>query len=141
MQLVVDANVLIAAFLRSALTRELLLHDQLSLATPEFGLIETRQILRSAKMLKRLHLSQAEFDTLWTYLVGRIDVIARVKYQAAIPEARRLISDPKDAPYVACALTLDAPVWSNDPHFQEPPVRQRLKVFKTSGLIAYLRIS
>ena len=57
MRLVVDANVFIAAFLKNALTRELLLDERLDLATPGYGLIETRAILKRPSVLKRLRLS------------------------------------------------------------------------------------
>ncbi len=57
MRLIVDANVFIAAFMKDALTRELLLDERLDLATPEYGLIETRGILKQPKVLKRLRLT------------------------------------------------------------------------------------
>ena len=45
MELVVDANVLVAGFLRSGTTRELLLDERLVLWSPEWSVIEAEQVL------------------------------------------------------------------------------------------------
>jgi len=135
MRLVVDANVFIAAFLKNALTRELLLDEHADLVTPEYGLIETRGILQQPKVLKRLQLSLGDFEWLWSTLTAGVEVIPQSDYQSAMREARRLIADPKDVPYLACALRSELAIWSNDPHFQAPAVKQRITVFTTTDLL------
>mgnify|MGYP001605926179 FL=1 len=135
MRLVVDANVFIAAFLRNALTRELLLDERADMVTPEYGLIETRAILEQPKILKRLQLSSDDFEWLWSVLTERVEVIPQSDYRAAMREAQQLIADPKDVPYLACALQLELAIWSNDPHFQAPRVKQRVAVFTTGDLL------
>ena len=54
MELVLDANILVAAFLRSATTRELLLDERLALWTPEHSITETERVLVSPRFRKRL---------------------------------------------------------------------------------------
>ena len=54
MELVVDANVLVAGFLRSATTRELLLDERLRLSSPEWSLIETERVLATPQFRRRL---------------------------------------------------------------------------------------
>jgi len=54
-------------------------------------------------------------------------------------EARRLIADPKDVPYLACALRLGLAIWSNDPHFQDPEVTRRVAIFTTSDLLLKIK--
>jgi predicted nucleic acid-binding protein len=139
MRLVVDANIFIAAFLKNALTRELLLDERLDLATPEYGFIETRAILKRPNLLKRLRLSPDNFEWLWSVLTARVKVISQADCQTAVQEAQRLISDLKDVPYLACALILRAAVWSNDPHFQAQKLKRRVEVFTTGELIAQLK--
>lgn len=135
MRLVVDANVFIAAFLKNALTRELLLDERADLVTPEYGLTETRAILLQPKVLKRLRLSPTDFEWLWSILTARVEVVPQSDYQSAMDEARQLIVDPKDVPYLACALRLGLGIWSNDPHFQTPTVTRRVAIFTTSDLL------
>lgn len=139
MRLVVDANVFIAAFLKNALTRELLLDERLDLTTPEFGLIETRKKLEEPKLLKRLGLSREELAGIWSILTEPVEAVPRSEYQSAMREAALLISDPDDVPYLACALKFKWAVWSNDPHFQDPPVKSRVTILTTSELIDQLK--
>jgi len=54
MELVVDANVLVAAFLRSASTRELLLDERLLLSSPEWSLIEIDRVVATPQFRRRL---------------------------------------------------------------------------------------
>ena len=46
MELVVDANILIAAFLKAALTRALLIDERLVLFAPAHLISETRKVIR-----------------------------------------------------------------------------------------------
>ena len=65
MELVVDANVLVAGFLRSATTRELLLDERLGLRAPEYSLTETDRVLTAPRLRRRLGgLTQAEIRSL-----------------------------------------------------------------------------
>ncbi|MHB2026814.1 MAG: PIN domain-containing protein [Elusimicrobiota bacterium] len=139
MQLVVDANVFIAAFVKDALTRELLLDERLKLATPEYGLVETEKVLKRPAVLRRLRLSREEFEALWSILTAPVGVIPQAEYQSFIKEARGLLDDPKDVPYLACALGLGVAVWSNDPYFQTPKIKSRAEIITTSELIGKLR--
>ena len=139
MRLVVDANILVAAFLKDAVTRELLLDDRLDLVSPEYGLIETRDVLKRPTVLKRMKLNAAEFDWLWSAIILRIKVLPATEYKSMIHEARQLISDAKDVPYLACALRLECDIWSNDPDLQIPDVKARIGVISTQDLIKLLR--
>ena len=53
MELVVDTNVVVAGFLRSAVTRELLLDERLTLWAPEYLLTEAERVLLTPR-LRRL---------------------------------------------------------------------------------------
>lgn len=139
MRLVVDANVFIAAFLKDAITRELLLDERLNLAAPEYGLLETHDILKQPAVFKRLRLSPADFEWLWSILTASVEVIAQVEYQSAVRQARKMISDPKDIPYLACALKFGTAIWSNDPDFDVPKIKERVTIFTTRELIGLLK--
>ena len=49
--------------------------------------------------------------------------------------AKSLISHETDIPFLALALELDIPLWSNDPHFKQQSL---VKVFTTEELIKVL---
>ena len=54
MELVVDANILVAGFIRFATTRELLLDKRLTLWTPEHSLAEAEKVLVAPRIYRRI---------------------------------------------------------------------------------------
>ena len=136
MELVVDANVLIAGFVRTALTRELLLDERLTLHMPEYGLTETTRVLNRTRLRARVgHLTSAQMQELLAHLTARIRLCVAVTYRHLITEALRLMSDPADAPYLALALHLRIPVWSNDAGFKQ---QRRVMIYTTNELLDVL---
>lgn len=136
MELVLDANVLVAGFLRSARTRELLLDERLRLRVPEYGLTETERVLRSPRIRKRLgDLSSPEINRLLDRLTVRIEVSPQSTYEPALAQAETLAPHPEDAPYLALALTLQIPLWSNDLELKK---QTAVTVFTTEELLRVL---
>jgi len=122
MELVVDANVIIAGFLKSATTRSLLLDDRLILSAPEHTLTESEKVLRSARLRKKLKgLSQVEVTSLLDQLTARIRMVPEISYRHHLKEAHQLAPHPEDAPYLALALHLGVPLWSNDADLARQP--------------------
>lgn len=115
MELVVDANILVAGFLRSAITRKLLLDERLTLWTPEYALLETQRILLTPRLQRRLgKLSPEQVKLALADITSRVQVLPETTYRTNLPEAKRCAPDPEDAPYLALALHLSLPLWSND---------------------------
>lgn len=136
MQLVIDANVLLAAFGKSAFTRELLLHPRLSLFAPEHLLIETRKHLdRNGALQRRIGLPRAQITALFEMLTGSIETVAFEDYNHQISEALQLAAHHEDAPYLALALWKRMPLWSNDKGMKN---QSKVKVFTTAQLISQL---
>lgn len=72
MELVVDANILIAAFLKASLTRTLLLDERLMLKAPEHLLSETRKVIQQSSLLrKRTGLSKKETEEIFSMIISR----------------------------------------------------------------------
>ena len=131
-----DANVLVAGFLRSATTRELLLDGRLSLWAPEYSLIETEQVLTSARLRRRLGgLAQTEVRFLLAQLTARIRVLSASVYQHHLSKASALAPHPEDAPYLALALHLHLPLWSNDSGLKN---QKTVMVYSTEELFTLL---
>lgn len=59
-------------------------------------------------------------------------------YSCSMEEAFALMKDidPKDTPFLALALQLGSPIWTNDNHFKE---LQDVVVYSTRSLIEHLR--
>lgn len=82
MELVVDANVLVAAFLKPATTRSLLLDSRLKLYSPEHLLIETRKVLGGYLAERLKGQSDIDFDQLFSYLTENIAVLPKQRISA-----------------------------------------------------------
>lgn len=94
MELVVDANVLVAGFLRSGTTRELLLDERLVLWSPEWSVIEAEQVLTTTRLRRRLGgLSVADVRSLLSQITTRIRLLPASTYQDALADALRFTPD------------------------------------------------
>jgi len=120
MRLVVDTNALVGDLLRSA-GRARLADERLDLFLPEEMWEEVKVELprRVAAFARRQHLSDTASGVLLAALVEAIEanvaVIDEPVYAAYEAEARaRSVRDTDDWPLVACALALDAAVWTHD---------------------------
>lgn len=136
MELVLDANILVAGFLRSATTRELLLDERLTLWAPEYSLQETEHVLTAPRLRRRLgNLPAAELRWLLGQLTAKVRFLAASAYQRHLARAQQLAPHPEDAPYLALALHLNLPLWSNDAALAR---QHAVRVYSTTDLLALL---
>jgi len=137
MELVVDANILVAGFLKSSITRELLMDERLTLWAPEYSLTEAEKVLVSERFRRRLGgLSQSRIRSLLALLTKDIRILPGSDYRPRFKEACRLAPHPEDAPYLALALHLTLPLWSNDLALK---TQQKVPVYTTEELLAILQ--
>ena len=133
MELVVDANILVAGFLRAATTRELLLDEQLTLWTPEYALVETQRILLTSRIQRKFgNFSSERVKFTLAFLTNNIRVLPERSYRTYLPEAKKLALDLADAPYLAVALHLRLPLWSNDAALKE---QRAVVIYTTQELL------
>lgn len=136
MQFIVDANVLLASFLKDAKTRELLLDARLTLFAPEHLITETtRHLEKSAALRKKIRISTQELKELFEFLTQRIETLPAKVYQPFLSEAMSLAPHREDAPYLAVALALRIPLWSNDKGLKN---QTKVDVYSTSEVLAGL---
>lgn len=120
MRLVVDTNILVGDLLRAA-GRERMADDRITVFLPEQMWSETQVELprRVAAFADRHDLEDAVAGELLAALFEAIEanvaVVDEAVYAAYEDEARaRSVRDLDDWPLVACALALDAAVWTHD---------------------------
>jgi putative PIN family toxin of toxin-antitoxin system len=137
MELVVDTNIVVAGFLRAAITRELLLDERLILSAPEHLLTEAERILRSPRLRRRLGaLTPEEIRLVLTQLTSRIRVLPVSAFREHVPEAKTLVADPEDTPFIAVALHLQVPLWSNDAPLRE---QSAVRIYTTEDVLSALQ--
>lgn len=118
MNVVVDANVIIAALLGSCATIEIITARNHNLCVPFFTIQEIHKHKRA--ICEKAHLTEKEFSENFEALLIVMNVIPQAKYSNYMSEAIALIGhrDAKDVDYIACALAVNATfIWTNDKDF------------------------
>src|SRR5271156_4463706 len=127
MDLVVDANILFAAFIKNSTTREILLTKTpmpLKLYTTPFILEETYKYRKL--LAKKTLLDENEVMELVLELISasNIEIIKEGELSKFKDEAEKVSPRKNDAPYFAVALYKGCKIWSND----KPIKRQQDKL-------------
>lgn len=130
MELVVDANVLVASFIRRGETRKLLLADDLVLAAPEFVFSELGE--HRGEILKRTGRTSREFDLFLDIVKSRVRVVPAGDVRGFWKQAESLSPDPDDVAYFALALKTGCGIWSNDRRLKN---QKRVEIWTTRELL------
>lgn len=104
MKLIVDTNVAVSAIVRKSVSRELLFHPALELYSPAFIFEELRE--HEPEISRKAGISAQEFNELLAALGKVIRILPSASIMPFIPEAKTVIADPDDLPFVAAAIAL-----------------------------------
>ena len=133
MKLIVDTNIIASGLLKGGITRQLLLHPDLTLYTPEFTLIEFNKYKK--EFLDKSDLGEEEFSILLEGIISRIVVVLLMDFKEKWSDAYKIMApiDVYDTPFVALALSFDNDgIWSNDKDFEKQKI---VKIWKTEDLV------
>ena len=138
--MVVDANKLIAAFLRDGLIRRVLLLGGIRFYTIDYVLEELEEhkneLLRKARIDER-----AYAHILRHILLPSITVVEGEEVLDVVEEAYEIARgfDPDDWPVIALALKLGVPIWTNDKKIVEASrSTKRFRAITTRELLEIL---
>ncbi|MBI4214872.1 hypothetical protein HY546_02665 [archaeon] len=131
MDLIVDANVLFAALIKKGITQELLLRNDFHLYAPEFVLEEFYKYYDL--VVAKTEMTRAEFYGVIGVFLRNVALIPASELKPFLRKATLVSPDVKDVPYVALALKLGAPIWSNDRALKQG--QKEVKVYNTSELV------
>ena len=118
LKLVVDTNRIISALLEDGSTRSAILKTGARLFAPETLLDEIGRHM--PLIARRVGVSVADLSEILRPLLKRIEWVSEDDYRPYLERAREAMDpvDPKDVPYLACALAVEADaIWSLDLHF------------------------
>jgi predicted nucleic acid-binding protein len=116
---VIDTNIIFSSLLKDSTARKIILSDAFNLFAPEFLFTEIKKYEKT--ILKKSGLRKENFDLLLLLLQSHIAVIPFNEFSGYLTEAEAEMEgiDKKDAPFIALALKLDIPIWSNDLDFKK----------------------
>ena len=123
MELIVDANVIFACLIKDSHTRRLFLTNNFILYAPEYLYDEVRKHI--GYISETTGLSEATIESLLLELL----TTARVRF---VPH---ISPDPDDVQYIALALKLNIPIWSNDKELKHG--QKQVKVYSTADLAGF----
>lgn len=134
MRLVIDTNIVISSLLAPAgLTRRLLFDSRLRLHSPLFLLEELEA--HASEIASRSGLSGIEWRIALARTTSRIRLDDLSSFKSLVDPAALFSPDPDDADYLALALHLRCPLWSNDKRLKK---QARVRVLSTHELARLL---
>lgn len=134
MELVCDTNVVFSLFKKDSFTRQLIEKYNIKLFSPDWLIKELDKY--SEEICSKSNIPLKSFKEAKESVLKVI--FLKEPSKNFLSKAFTLISHESDVPFLALALELNIPIWSNDPNFQESSVINSAKVFKTSELKSYL---
>ncbi|ASJ03321.1 hypothetical protein A3L09_08655 [Thermococcus profundus] len=133
----VNTNVLFSFFGKSTTTRELVFLLSGRLISPEFALEELRE--HRDEIMKKAKIGEKEFEEILSVLREHIIFVNEGFYAEFIPLALKITPDKDDADFVALALKVKAPLWSNDKRLNEIEEIEVLNTKEVLGLLGIIR--
>ncbi len=124
-RLVVDTNTLMSALLKdNSITAKLLKSEFFDLYYPEDGLREIEYYKKYMSSKRKKTLQKQSFDYALKFILDSIRIISSELYSQRMKDAYEVMKeiDEKDTPFLALALQLNCPVWSNDKHFKQQSI-------------------
>jgi predicted nucleic acid-binding protein len=130
MDLVVDANILFAALIKDGATVEILLDKDSRFFIPELLLEEFAE--HRKEILAKTKRGETEFDELLGYFHSILVIVPKEEFAHLIGDAASFSPDADDVQYLALALLLGIPVWSNDKRLKR---QSKVEILSTEDII------
>jgi predicted nucleic acid-binding protein len=130
MKLIADANILFSLARPDSVASRLVTDYRIKLYSPEYVLSEIAE--HKEEVSKK---TGQPYDRIIERLKDLVDYTESEEYEALMSHACRVLKDAEDAPYLALALKLRVPIWSNDRHLKE---QEKIPVFSTKELVELL---
>ncbi|OPY54260.1 MAG: putative nucleotide-binding protein, containing PIN domain [Methanosaeta sp. PtaU1.Bin112] len=135
MEIVLDTNILISSLLRNGLTRDIILLSPLKMYTVEYAKFEVEK--HKDELQSKSKLDEDSFNYLTEFVFGKVSLIPMAELSPFKDKAIGIMReiDINDSPFIALAMHLNCPIWSNDAHFKRQNV---IKSYTTKELINLL---
>ena len=134
MDLVIDANIVVSAFIRPGnKTSELIFSNRFDFFAPEFMIEEI--VKHREEIVEKSGLSGDELGLALSIISSRIKLIPFSEFREFEKRASEICPDPDDVEYFALALQHRCALWSNDKRLKTQDV---IKVMSTSEVLMLL---
>lgn len=130
--IVIDSNILISALIKKGTTRDILTNFNVNFVFPQEGLEEIYSC--KPEILKKADIKDDEFDRLLLRLLKYVRLIPLdilINFRDKAKEIMEHI-DKEDVIFIAAALALNCPIWSEDKHFKK---QRAIKILTTKEVL------
>ncbi len=136
MLLVVDANILFAALIKSGFTRSIFLLADHEFFAPEFSVQEFKKHLD--ELQKKTGLEKEKLEEIFDELIesAGIKLVPFEDFENKKSLAENISPDLDDVAYIALALHLDCDLWSNDKALKK---QSQVKIISTKELFEEMK--
>lgn len=137
--IVADSNILISALLKDhSINTKLIKSGYFIIYFPEYGLkeIDSYQAYIKAKGDRSSQFLSLEYAQ--NFLLKAVQIVPLDLYRPKMRDAFEIMKeiDEKDAPFLALAMQIGCPVWSNDKHFQR---QKAVRFYTTRDILGLLK--
>jgi predicted nucleic acid-binding protein len=138
MRLVLNTNILISAFIRNSTNRKILFFGSFEYYVPEYAFSEIEKY--RDMIISKSNLNEVDYELFLNLLKTKVNIASKDVTKSTFREAKRIMDniDKDDTVFVALALALDCPIWSNDTDFKK---QKNVKVYTTEDLMKLLEKS
>ena len=139
MKFVIDTNILISALIKDSITRRIIAEVENNFFYPKISLQEISKYKKL--ILEKSRIKEKEYVKLFNSLLKKIILVSDESIQQKLNEANKLLGkvDSDDVVFLACAIALNAGIWSDDKHFRR---QNKVKVFTTTDFMKkFLKVS
>ena len=134
MKFILDANPLFSTLIKDSSTANVIVSDKVELYAPDFLFDEFLE--HKEEILAKTKKTEQELNNLVENLKDVIHIVPKKEFETFLDEARKLTSDEDDIPYLALALKLNIPVWSNDKKLKK---QGKVKIHSTEEIIGIIK--
>ena len=129
---VIDTNIIFSSLLKNSTTRKIILSDTFNLFAPEYLFTEIKKYEK--EILKKTELKIEDLSLLLLLLQSHIAMVPIASFSRFLKEGEEVMKniDIKDATFLALALKMKIPIWSNDLHFKQ---QNRVLTYTTEEII------
>jgi predicted nucleic acid-binding protein len=127
MELVIDTNIAFGFFSQDPFLRGFVSRHSLELFSVSEFFDELLKI--ASKIQDRTGISSVDFESIFAWIQRIVCVLPVSQQETSV--AAKLIRHAEDAPFLALAMQLCIPIWSNDSHFKE---QSAVRVYTTAEL-------
>ncbi len=134
MMIVIDANEVFSTIISRGVTLDLLFNPELEIVSPDYLIDELNEHLN--EIILRSRLTKEEIYSFTVLISYKIRFFKTQEYKEFLNRAIKITYDPDDADYLALALKLNCPIWSEDSDFKK---QYKIKVYTTKELLGTLK--